>query len=317
MNRLGNGPIAIAGAGICCLDYLVTAPQVKYGCTARVRDYRVQGGGLVATALVACARLGAECDLISLLGDDEIADRICAELESENVQTNGVVRIEGGKSPFSFILVDDASGERTIFHRSGCNLRFHVDSFDSAAVGKANVLLVDNIYPELALTAAKVARDSGIPVVADLIPGETNRELLRHVDILIAPRHFLERAACSSTDAGLDLIHELGPTTAVITLGGSGWVYSDACQRGRGEAFAVDVVDTTGAGDSFHGAFAYALAAGFDTAESAEFAGAVAAIKCTKPGGRAGLPTLPQVLSFLQERSNRDWSSIIGRSNSV
>ncbi len=298
----------IAGAGIACLDHIVTAPQVPWGDTALVTSYSVQGGGLVATALVACARLGAECELFSLLGDDAVADQIIAELVAEGVGIRGTLRVEGGASPFSFIHVDSSSGERTIFHRSGAGLNASASRVDLQRVAGSQALIVDDIYPDLAFAAAETARAHGIPVVADLIPSPESSDLLRHVDVLIAPRHFARQIGCEDNlDAALDAIHKLGPSTAVITLGAEGWVYSGPDGRGRGEAFRIEVVDTTGAGDTFHGAFAYGLAVGWDTRRCCEFASAVAAIKCTKLGGRTGLPSLPEAIEFLKARGGPEW----------
>jgi sulfofructose kinase len=294
----------IAGAGVCCMDYIVTAPQIVWGDTGHVSDFLIQGGGLVATALVACARLGAECALFSLLGDDSVGQQILEELNSEGVSTEGVLRSAGGESPFSFVHTDVESGERTIFYRPGRGLSRTLLECDLIFISECDALLVDDVYPELALAAATVARAHSIPVVGDMTPGPANEELLRYVDVLIAPRHFARSLGCEDhLDRALDAIHDLGPRTALITLGSDGWVYSDPTGRGRGSAFQVDVVDTTGAGDVFHGAFAYALARGWDTHRCAEFAAAVAALKCTQRGGRTGLPSLSQTVDFLRKRN--------------
>lgn len=296
----------IAGAGICCVDYIVAAPQVRWGDMALVSDYIVQGGGLVGTAMVACARLGAKCDLLTLLGDDTSGDEIAAELVAEGIPADGILRIRGAKSPFSFIHVDEVTGDRTIFHRSGAGLALPEDCRLTESAAGWDALLVDDIYLDLAILAAAAARERGIPVVADLIPDDRNAELVRLVDILIAPRHYARQLGfADNLGAALDTIHKLGPTTAVITLGADGWVYSDAAGRGSGDAFKVDVVDTTGAGDTFHGAFTYAVGCGWDTAKAAEFASAVAAIKCTKAGGRTGLPSLAQVSDFIHRNRTR------------
>jgi sugar/nucleoside kinase (ribokinase family) len=264
---------------------------------------------LIGTALVACARLGAECTVYTLLGSDDTGSRILRELEDEGVSTSGAVRIDGGGSPFSFIHVDEDSGDRTIFYRPGTNLQWNA-SGSLSEIKNAGALLVDDIFMDLSLAAAREARAHGVPVIADLTPSEENAELMRDVDILIAPQHFAGQLGLESNlDAALDAIHNLGPTTAVITLGSSGWVYSDPRGRGRGEAFIVEAVDTTGAGDTFHGAFAYGIARGWETAKCAEFASAVAAIKCTKPGGRTGLPSLSQTMEFLKQRGKNDWRS--------
>lgn len=306
-----DGEVRISGAGICCLDHIFCSPRPDWGDTALVTDYQIQGGGLVATALVACARLGARCDLFSLLGDDATAAAILKELIEEKVDVSGVRRVAGGASPVSFIHVEEGSGDRTIFHRSGAALAGAGRQADLSAIGASHALLVDDIYPDLAAEAARCARDNGVPVIADLIPEPRNHALLQHVDVLIAPRYYARQIGCESDiGSALSAINELGPATAVITLGADGLRFSDGAREGYVGAFDVDVVDTTGAGDTFHGAFAYGVARGWDTERCGEFAAAVAAIKCTMPGGRTGLPTLQKALEFLRSRGRLDWAAI-------
>lgn len=304
--RSQNAP-RIAGAGICCLDYIVTSPRVHWGDTAHVTGFCTQGGGLVATALVACARLGADCLFWSLLGDDPMAGTILDELAAEHVSTTRVLRQSGGASPFSFIHVEEGSGERTIFHRPGEHLSWP-ENADLSEIPSCAVLLVDHCYPDLALTAARVARAHGVPVVADLLPGDAERELLQQVDVLIAPRHFARAMGCENDPApALDAIHAWGPSVAVITLGEEGWVCSGAFGKARGPAFPVNVVDTVGAGDVFHGAFAFGVAHAWNTPRCCEFASAVAAIKCTRPGGRTGIPDRKSTAAFLREHGRAGW----------
>lgn len=299
--------VTVAGAGICCLDYIITAPRVEWGGAGRVVDFFIQGGGLVGTAMVACARLGARCELFSMLGDDAVADEVTAEFAREGIETGRIARIRGGRSPLSFVHVDAASGERTIFHRPGENLTWDPRA-DLSAIAHCGAILIDDCYPDMSATCALFAREHSVPVIGDMIPRPENAELLRLVDILIAPRHFV--AGTPHPDdpvAALDHILRLGPATALITLGADGLVYADASGRGRLDAFKVDVVDTTGAGDTFHGAYAYGVARGWETARCAQFASAVAAIKCTRPGGRTGLPSLDQTIEFLRSRGTLDW----------
>ena len=299
----------IAGAGVCCLDYIFYAPQIPWGETAQVVESRVQGGGLVGTALVACARLGASCLLFSFLSHDEVGVQIASELAAEGIKLEGVAGIPLGMSPYSFIHVNHRSGERTIFHQPASGLeRTVLPDLDS--ITDCDVLLVDDYYPELALAAARRARRCGIPVVADLtMMPKKNLELLREISVLIAPRSFAAQIGQGDDlSAALRAIHRLGPETAMVTLGKKGYLYSSSECQGRGKAFKVEVVDTTGAGDAFHGAFAFGLAHGWEIGRCAEFASAVAAIKCTKPGGRTGLPTLPQTIHFLRRNGRLDWA---------
>jgi len=304
----------IAGAGVCCLDYLFFAPQIRWGETAQVEESREQGGGLVGTALVTCARLGASCLLFSFLSHDEVGVRIASELASEGIKLEGVAAIPQGTSPYSFIHVDSRSGERTIFHRAAAGLE-RAALPDLGLIPGCDVLLVDDYYPELALAAARTARRKGIPVVADLtMMPKKNLELFREINVLIAPRSFVGQIGYADDLPGaLQAIHWLGPETAMITLGREGYIYSSPEGRGRGKAFKVEVVDTTGAGDAFHGAFAYGLARRWEIRRCAEFAAAVAAVKCTKPGGRTGLPTLPQTIHFLRRNGRLDWSGFENR----
>jgi sulfofructose kinase len=303
---LGNAPV-IAAAGICCLDYIVTSPRVQWGDTSWVSDFRTQGGGLAATALVACARLGADCTFLSLLGDDQIGDTVISELEAERIDTGGVIRVPGGQSPFSFIHVDQATGDRTIFHRKGSFPR-GTPEVQATLLSGVQALVIDNIYPALSMASAKICRERGIPVVADLVPGPNNQDILKLIDVLIAPRDYAEQMGLGSDPrTALDRIRQLGPDTAVVTLGSDGCVWADQTGSGDVPAFKVDVVDTTGAGDAFHGAFGYGQARGWSAAKCCEFASAVAAIKCTRPGGRTGLPSLEQTLTFLKDRSKETW----------
>ncbi len=303
----------IAGAGVCCLDRLVVTPPLAWGETAHIRRYVEQGGGLVATALVACARLGAETALYSLLGDDAVAAAILRELEQEGVSTRHVIRVTGARSPFSIVHVAASSGERTILHYKPEGLAWPRET-TPASVAEADALLIDAYYADLASQAARVARAAGIPVIADIVPGPEHAELLELVDVLIAPGEFPRRAGFGDDlDAALDAVHAYGPPTAVITLGAEGWVCSGPEGRTRGEAFPVDVVDTTGAGDVFHGAFAYGLARGGTTPECARFAAAVAALKCAVLGGRSGIPDLSTVAAFLRSRLPEDqWPRFLG-----
>lgn len=302
-------PPAVAGAGVACLDYVFASRRPAWGGTAQVEDFLVQGGGLVGTALVACARLGARSRLYSFLSSDETGTRIAAELAREGIRLDGVVAVPGGRSPSSFIHVDTHSGDRTIFHRPAMGVEKAAIP-DLSGITGCQALLIDDYYPELALAAARTARAGGIPVIADVaVNPARSDEFIRNISVLIAPISVAGKLKNSQDlDAALEAFRGLGPETVVFTLGPEGWVFSGPTGRGQGRAFAVKVRDTTGAGDAFHGAFAYALARGWDVERCAEFAGAVAAIKCTRPGGREGLPTLDDALAFLNKNGRLDWS---------
>jgi len=299
----------ISGAGVCCLDYIMMTPRPEWGGSAPIRQYCVQGGGLVATALVACARLGARTQLFSLLGEDDHALRILTELEDEGVAASGVARIPGWESPFSIVHVDSDSGERTIFHRGAGGRAW--PGGDLSAIAGSDVLLVDHCFPDLTRAAIAVAKSCGAPVVADTQPAPSNLDWLKGVDVLIAPGEYARRPEFrGDLAAALRAIRDCGPRTAVITLGADGWIALDDTGFHKGPAFKVRIVDTLGAGDVFHGAYAFARARGWDAPRCCEFASAVAAIKCEQVGGRTGIPSFGKALAFLRERGTGDWSEL-------
>jgi sulfofructose kinase len=290
----------ISGAGMACLDYLYIAPETPRGGSAPISDFLIQGGGLVGTALVTCARLGAQAALYARLGKDEVGDRILRELHAEGVDVENVQLCPESTSPFSFIHVDKETGERTIFFRSAHNIPSPIQHPDLRTVTRSNAALVDDSLMDLSLAVASAAKANGIPVVGDMLPNSRNAELLACVDALIVPRFFLESDGVQGDiDRALDAIRSYGPSIAVITLGESGWVYSSPDGKGRGDAFSVDVVDTTGAGDVFHGAFAFGMASGWGTEMCCRFSAAVAALKCTRMGGRTGIPSYQAAMAFI------------------
>ena len=306
--RAGEMKAHIAGLGIACLDYLFVAPRAESGGQGPLRDYAVEGGGLVGTALVAAARLGARAEVWTWVGDDEEGELVIEGLRAEGVDTSGLEVVAGERTPVSFIQVEEGSGERTIYHRRGVEVR----GDRARLVGRelsCDVLLVDAVWPEASQSAAEMARGRGIPVVGDFCPGEGLRGLAAMVDALIVPRGCAERLAPGgSWEERLRIVAELGPSFAAITAGEEGCYYLEGGEVGHQAAFEVEVVDTTGAGDVFHGAFAYGLAQGWPSAKCVEFASAVAALSCRVLGGRRGIPTVGEALRYLGEHGSGDWA---------
>ncbi len=263
-------------------------------------DLEEQGGGPAASASVAIARLGGKVALLSTVGDDERGERILADLAKEGVDVSRCTRAPGTSSSLSVIVVDRKAGTRNVFHYLG-TMPFRVEQVDPVLVRSARVLLVDSQMPRSALEATGIAREAGVPVVVD--PGEPKpgvEELMAAADYLIPPVNMALWVTGEEDPerAGVALLGR-GAKAVVVTLGAAGYLVATAEGVRRESAFPVEVVDTTGAGDAFHGGFAFALARGRPLLEAARFAAAVAALKCRKPGGRAGLPTLSEVEELL------------------
>ena len=293
----------VIGIGIACLDQLLLWQDAGRPVRGnKIVAHDLQGGGMAATALVAVARLGGEAECWAAIGTDWAAEQIVRGLEQENVDTNQMVRVEGAIGPLMVVAVDQPTGERSFPYSSGVPSAAEPIA-PPERLAAAGCLLVDGTLHKTALSAAREARRLGVPVVADIERlSEETRELLAHVDYAIAS----EAAARGPGAAGryheaCDLIHAMGPTHVVITRGDQGCVHSDGATFLERKAFPVEVVDTTGAGDVFHGAFCYGLVEGFPLEHNLAFASAAAALKCRALGGRAGIPTRAEVEQFLEQ----------------
>lgn len=281
----------IIGLGLACLDYLFVTEAATAGGQARLVEYAVEGGGLVATALAAAARLGARAEIISWVGDDEEGRLVLEGLRREGVDVRRAEVVRGGRTAVSFIQVEAGTGERTIYHRRGIETV-------SARAGEGNlecdVALVDGVWRDASIAFARRAREGGIPVVGDFCPTGDLQALAGHTSALIVNRQCGEQIG-GSWGARLGRLAELGPEFAAITAGEEGCYYLDGGEVTHQPAFKVEVADTTGAGDVFHGAFAYALARGWAYPRCVEFASAAAGLSCRALGGRKAIAGVEEV----------------------
>ena len=264
-------------------------------------------GGLTATALVAAARLGAQCGFAVTLGDDELSRFVLECLREEGIELEWVRRSPDARPIHSTVIVDRRRGTRTILYDLDGFQATGPDWPDEKAVRSARVLFVDHVAAEDAIRAAGIARAAGIPVVADLESDRAPRfsELLGLVDHLVVSRGFAEQLTGASDPAAAAQAMAPDRQAVVVTCGPKGCWYLGSDEPGAARhqpAFAVDVVDTTGCGDVFHGAYAAALAEGSDLAARVRLAAATAALSATRPGGQAGIPVRQAVQAFLEEQ---------------
>ena len=300
----------LLGVGLACLDYLFLSPWAERGGQAQVRDHVVCGGGLIGTAIVTAARLGAETAIWSWVGEDDEGQQVIAGLQAEGVDTGAVEVILGGRTSVSFVHVEEGTGERTIYHRPRLEVPSERIRAGAARPLSCDVMLVDAIWPEASKLAAPRAREMGIPVVGDFCPEGEGAELARLVTHLIVPRACADRLAPGATrEEQLRRLAKLGPEFVAITAGAEGcWFVGrgslccpakDTAAIVHQPSFPVPVLDTTGVGDVFHGAFAYGLSRRWPARRCVKFASAVAALSCRALGGRAGIPSLDEVERFL------------------
>jgi sulfofructose kinase len=297
-------PSELISIGLSVADHLWLYDEPMRGTFRPVVDYLAQGGGLAATAAVAMARLGGRVEIWTRVGDDDAGRFILDQFRKEGVETSQVKVCRGGRSPVCGVMVDRLSAERYFNYFAGRGLDPSPDGLDFRRVGQAKAVLVDCHWPEAQLPAAQHAREQGVPVCGD-VEGTHGlaADLIRHVDY---PIYSLECAQAhgqtGSVEGDLRKIAELGGQVPMITLGDEGAVWLEDGEIRRCPAFRVPVVDTTGCGDVFHGAFTFGLAQGWDVARNARFASATAALKCRALGGRTGIPTYDEVVAFLQRQ---------------
>jgi sugar/nucleoside kinase (ribokinase family) len=295
-------PFDVVGVGINVIDYLFRVPRFPEPDTKMdALDAMIQGGGLTATAMVACARLGLRTRYIGRFGGNEIGRMAREELQREGMDLSAAVTVPGVPNRFCVVLVEEASGHRTIVRERDPRIRLTPGDLSPETVCAGRVLHLDGHEGDAALQAARWAKARGIPVSVDAEePTEHREELFALTDILIVSQRFGRTlTGLHDTQDVLEALSRLGPTCVGLTLGGAG-----SALRCRGEVvhapgFSVNVVDTTGAGDVFHGAFVYGFLQGWEAGDILRFANAVSALKCTRLGGRTGIPRLEETRRFL------------------
>ncbi len=306
-----DGRPQIIGLGLATLDVLIRLrdmPTWEHG--TRVSSFRFDGGGLVGTAMVAAARLGARVGFIGTAASDEAAELKLRSFVECGVDLSHLVRREGAEDQVVLVFVHAETGERTfagVWH--GRRQPIQVDELDREYITAADYLHIDGLlHHEATLQAVQWIKAAGKTVVMDgsktsSAVRDEHRQLIPYVDVLITGEGYA-RGLTGFDDiwqAG-EAVLELGPRVFVETVGERGSYTITPEEQFHTPAFQVDVVDTTGAGDVFHGAYIVAMMHGWDPRACATFSTAVSALKCTVLGGRAGIPTFEQTLAFLRAR---------------
>ena len=296
----------VAGLGCACLDFLGIVPHLPdQDEQVWMSDSTQQGGGMVSTALVTLSRLGVSTAFAGKVGNDTAGRVVKEEFDQFGVDSAHLIMEPGASTPVSMILVDESTGQRTIM-AGGSAVDMSPSEVPAELVASSRILHLDNTNRPAALAAAGIARDSGVPVVLDadtVSPPDDLVELLGMTDFLIASRVFSdELTGLTDPSEAVKVLAGYGSSATVVTLGEEGSYTLGAGRSFHTPAFSVDAVDTTGAGDVYHGAFIFGLLKEWSFEKTAEFASAVAALSCTRLGGRAGIPDLQIALDFLQDR---------------
>ncbi len=257
------------------------------------------GGGPAANAAWLLARWGVPTALAAVVGDDEYGRRVLAELRQGGVECSLMETRPGFLTPVSFIIANRSSGSRTIINRRAPAAALDLPRHKLAGL-QPRLLLFDGHEPGASLAALQ-AFPSAITVLDAGTLREGTEVLSRRVQYLVCSERFAAQVAGHEDVDGhwqscLRLVQARNGRVAVVTLGEKGLLFSDGRQEGRLPALPVQAVDTTAAGDIFHGAFAFALAQAMDLHAALRLATVAAGLSVQRPGGRPSAPALAEVL---------------------
>ncbi|MFH1243335.1 MAG: PfkB family carbohydrate kinase [Pseudomonadota bacterium] len=303
MKEYGLERVEVVGLGQACVDYLgslVTYPPEDR--KIELTDLRIRCGGPASTALITLSRLGIPTSFLGAVSDDPFGVKIIENLKREKIDSSSLIIRPGYTSQFSFISITEGTGRRTIFWHRGTVPHLKREEVDIRRFPNARVLHVDGLMLEAATEAARQARESGMIIVMDagtMRPGSI--ELVRLVDVLIASDTFATPLVGpdASPEAALLALRDLGPKEVIVTMGPRGSIgLSDEGFVFQG-AFPVNAVDTTGAGDIYHGAYIYGVLQDWNMPRSMRFASGAAALKCTEIGAQTAIPDLETLEDFL------------------
>lgn len=287
--------IDVFGLGQCSLDHIGIIESYPLPDEKReMSSMTIQGGGPVATALVALARWGMSCSFCGMVGDDSFGRRIEMSLRAEGVNTKGLLVRPGTTSQVAFIAVEPDRARRTIFWQRPTGRPIGPEELDFEALGASRVLHTDGLLIDAALHAARAARKKGIPVVVDAGTLRAGMlELARQSDFFISSESF-SRALVGGDDplGACRKIREFGPALACVTLGERGYVARVGGDVLEKPSYPVHAIDTTGCGDVFHAGFIYGLLKNKGIEECLDLGAWAAAQVSTCLGGREGIPLL-------------------------
>ncbi len=261
------------------------------------------GGGVAANAAVTVARLGGTASFHGPVGDDETGDRILLDLAAAGVEVADAPRAAGQASPLSAVLVDGA-GERLIVNHAGADLFTEATLNDTTALAEADAVLTDMRWPRGAIPALRTATAAGIAAIVDCDhdPADAPGILEEATHIVFALGTLLRYSGSEDVAAALRVAAGETGAWVAATAGRDGVYWLEDDGLAHGPADRVETVDTLGAGDVFHGAFALAVAEGRALRDALRWGSAAAALKCTRFGGRAGIPMRNDVDRFVEAR---------------
>ncbi len=298
----------LVGIGLNATDTLILVSHFPaYAGKAPIDAEMLSPGGQVASALVTVAKLGKRVKYIGTVGDDERGRVQLASLNETGIDLSDVEVRANCANQTAYIIIDQSTGERTVFWARPDCLRLEPESITPEKIAGARMLHIDGHDTPAVEKAATIARGLGIPVSVDVdtIYHGFDR-VLTQVDYLVASSEFPAQWTTERDPfRALEMIqNEYKMKVAAMTLGAHGALARVDGKFYYSPAFVVNCVDTTGAGDVFHGAFCYAVLVGMPMRETLDFANAMGALNCTRIGARGGIATLSEAHALIERARN-------------
>ncbi len=300
----------VVGVGCCAVDTLaIYEGPIREDEKMRVYQTTRQGGGLVATGLAAVARLGGTASYVGKVGDDDNGRFIVADFEREGVDTSCIRIVPGASAIRTIGVINPSKAHRTLFYCLDDAPELDPSEMNREEILAGKIIFVDGFQLKAAIQAARWGREAGRTVLMDAELTEPENDTLTDLSThVVASLGFAQSRVgqCDFQEAARRLYRRLAEKdrekVVGVTAGPKGSHFVSSEGEFHQPSFDVPVVDTTGCGDVFHGAIAFGLSRDWDLRRIGEFAAAVAALKCRKLGGRAGIPSFAETEEFLAHR---------------
>nr|MDO8134171.1 carbohydrate kinase family protein [Candidatus Njordarchaeum guaymaensis] len=300
----------IIGVGEIVVDMVLKVPHLPEADEKVDSTYQARfPGGVTANYVTAVSRLATTAGFVGAVGDDPEGEYLKQDLKSEKVDTTLTLVKKGKPTPVNYVIVDESGQKVIIQSHHMLTTRLNKEDIKPDYVSKSKLLHTTAIHTDLSTYVAKIAKENNVTVSFDLekqIAGrgwDTLKEMVKLTDILLPQKSgAMELTKTASPEEAAKTLLRKGPRIVVITLGEKGCLVATEKTSKVIPCFKVCVIDTTGAGDAFNGAFTTSIIKGIDPVTAATFANAAAAIKCTGLGARTCLPTMKEVSKFLEDQ---------------
>ena len=292
----------VVGMGLNSVDFLCVVPEFPtLNSKMEMLQFSKQGGGQVATAMVALSRWGIKAKYIGKVGGDELGQFSLHSIHEEGVDVSSVTTEPNATNQLATIIVDRSTGDHTILWNRDDRLRYREGELRKDEICSGKLLHLDGHDIHAAIQSASWAKEEGIPTVVDLDKAEPlTPELIKKIDFAITSSRFPTLlTGISDREKALVEMQRQAPGFLCATLGREGAIALVDGEILYVKGFEVNAVDTTGAGDVFHAGFIYGLLQNWEVREILRFANGAAAFKCRELGGRKGIPTLEEIHKLL------------------